>query len=68
MDNLPPEHIGYVFDLDGTEVRGQHNEGDKFSVDSHDCGMPHVAISSIDLKFISRQLDSLCQVSRKDPP
>ncbi|KAG1832047.1 hypothetical protein EV424DRAFT_1369422 [Suillus variegatus] len=38
VDNLPPEHIGYVFDLDGTEVRGQHNEGDKFSVDSHDCG------------------------------
>lgn len=38
VDNLPPEHIGYVFDLDGTEVRGQHNAGDKFSVDSYDCG------------------------------
>ncbi|KAG2158223.1 uncharacterized protein EDB93DRAFT_1077341 [Suillus bovinus] len=38
VDNLPPEHIGYVFDLDGTEVRGQHNEGDKFSVDSYDYG------------------------------
>jgi histone-lysine N-methyltransferase SUV39H len=40
VDNLPPEHIGYVFDLDGTEIRGQHNAGDKFSVDSYDCGMP----------------------------
>ncbi|KAG1827181.1 uncharacterized protein BJ212DRAFT_1310733 [Suillus subaureus] len=38
VENLPPEHIGYVFDLDGTEVRGQHNAGDKFSVDSYDCG------------------------------
>lgn len=38
VDNLPPEHIGYVFDLDGTEVRGQHNAGDKYSVDSYDCG------------------------------
>ncbi|KAG1723011.1 hypothetical protein EDD22DRAFT_790231, partial [Suillus occidentalis] len=38
MDNLPPEHICYVFDLDGTEVRGQHNAGDKFSVDSYKYG------------------------------
>lgn len=38
VENLPPEHIGYVFDLDGTEVRGQHNAGDKFSVDSYGCG------------------------------
>lgn len=38
VDNLPPEHIGYVFDLDGTEIRGQHNAGDKFSVDSYDYG------------------------------
>ncbi|KAG1756670.1 SET domain-containing protein [Suillus paluster] len=38
VDNLPPEHIGYVFDLDGTEIRGQHNPGDKFSVDSYDYG------------------------------
>jgi histone-lysine N-methyltransferase SUV39H len=44
VDNLPPEHIGYVFDLDGTEVRGQHNAGDKFSVDSYDCGMSRVVI------------------------
>lgn len=38
VENLPPEHIGYVFDLDGTEIRGQDNAGDKFSVDSYDCG------------------------------
>lgn len=38
VDNLPPEHIGYVFDLDGTEIRGQHNAGDKYSVDSYECG------------------------------
>ncbi|OAX38927.1 SET domain-containing protein [Rhizopogon vinicolor AM-OR11-026] len=38
VDNLPAEHIGYVFDLDGTEIRGQHNAGAKFSVDSYDYG------------------------------
>ncbi|KAH7889373.1 hypothetical protein F5I97DRAFT_1802012 [Phlebopus sp. FC_14] len=32
------EHQGYLFDLDGTEVWGGENLGDKYTVDSYTCG------------------------------
>jgi hypothetical protein len=38
------EHIGYVFDLDGTEIHGQQTPWAKFSVDSYDYGTSLVRI------------------------
>jgi len=43
-DNLPAEHTGYIFDLDSTEIRGQHTRRAKFSVDSYEYGMTFVRI------------------------
>ncbi|KAG8217880.1 hypothetical protein J3R82DRAFT_6046 [Butyriboletus roseoflavus] len=38
VDKLPEEHQGYLFDLDGTEVRDSENLGGRYSVDSYECG------------------------------
>lgn len=38
VDELPQEHHGYLFDLDSTEVRHSENLGEKYTVDSYECG------------------------------
>ncbi|KAH7919012.1 SET domain-containing protein [Leucogyrophana mollusca] len=38
IEDLPESHAGYIFDLDGTEAKGEVNSGEKFSVDSFECG------------------------------
>jgi histone-lysine N-methyltransferase SUV39H len=38
VDELPQEHHGYLFDLDGTEVRNSENLGEKYTVDCYECG------------------------------
>ncbi|KAN0076899.1 histone-lysine N-methyltransferase [Tylopilus felleus] len=38
VDELPEEHQGYLFDLDSTEVRNSENFGEKYTVDSYECG------------------------------
>lgn len=38
METLPEEHQGYLFDLDGTEVKDGENLGGKYTVDSYTCG------------------------------
>ncbi|KAF8136787.1 hypothetical protein EV363DRAFT_1211859 [Boletus edulis] len=38
VDELPEEHHGYLFDLDSTEVRNSENLGEKYTVDSYECG------------------------------
>ncbi|KAF9218141.1 SET domain-containing protein [Gyrodon lividus] len=38
VENLPDEHQGYLFDLDGTEVRDAENFGGRYTVDSYAYG------------------------------
>ncbi|KIJ69054.1 hypothetical protein HYDPIDRAFT_105624 [Hydnomerulius pinastri MD-312] len=38
VENVPEEHQGYLFDLDGTEVRDGENLGGRYTVDSYACG------------------------------
>ncbi|KAL4077105.1 hypothetical protein V8B97DRAFT_2080137 [Scleroderma yunnanense] len=38
IDTLPNPHLGYLFDLDCTEVKDDENLGDKYTVDSYTCG------------------------------
>ncbi|KAH7913745.1 hypothetical protein BJ138DRAFT_1171124 [Hygrophoropsis aurantiaca] len=38
IENLPDSHANYIFDLDGTEAKGEANPGDKYSVDAFECG------------------------------
>ncbi|EGN99339.1 hypothetical protein SERLA73DRAFT_73872 [Serpula lacrymans var. lacrymans S7.3] len=38
VENLPESHMGYLFDLDCTESEDDNDTGDKYSVDSYECG------------------------------
>ncbi|KAI6118859.1 hypothetical protein EV401DRAFT_1965707 [Pisolithus croceorrhizus] len=35
VDTLPEEHYGYLFDLDGTEIKSEENLGNRYTVDSY---------------------------------
>lgn len=35
MDTLPEDHYGYLFDLDGTEIKDEENLGNRYTVDSY---------------------------------
>lgn len=38
VDAIPEEHYGYLFDLDGTEIKNEENLGNRYTVDSYSCG------------------------------
>lgn len=35
VDALPEDHYGYLFDLDGTEIKDEENLGSRYTVDSY---------------------------------